>query len=345
MMLPYPGDPFLINYWLLYYEKIWHEEIDRLIVVFNSPIEKSVSDYIVDRIARAPKTTTLVIEEQIEHGEAINRGLDEVETEYVGLIEDDAFVLQPGMIHFAFSGVEQKEVDVVGSRRASCSQEIIDRADELWDIKDTPYGDNGPNFWPCYFFTKTAILRATTRRFGARAWNKGDLIGPLQHVVEAPVVNGDTFVSTSLELRATIPEDRIRYLPQYHLHPDDERDAQNNTGIFNKNPEWVHVGSLSSGVSGVLRDDQNRPLARRKIDPPGGETVLEKYANTEMEKKEWERRVAFWLTFWEYREPDKIIEFSNAYKEAIDRVIYQYKLNTKSIFRIKKIYKRLGLWT
>ncbi len=342
-ILPFPGDPFLINYWLKFYDNIWGQEIDKLYIYLNSPIEKPVVDYIRDRIGRSKNINFTYNDTQIEHGDAINRTLDLITEEYLMLIEDDAIVFRSGMVDECFSLLESGNYDIIGSRRGSCSQEIIDQADKLWKIPDTGFSDNGPNFWPCYFFTKTDILKATSRRFSARAWTQGETITPLQYVVEAPLVNGDTFVNTSLELRAMIPESRIHYVPQYHLHPDDHENFMYSKTVFDGKAPWLHIGSLSSGVGGVLRDEQNRALTRRLIDDPKGPTILESWANTEMEKKEWERRIAFWLTFWDNREVEKIEEFSDLYKAAIDRIINQYKLGYKNILRMQSVYKSLGV--
>src|SRR3990167_7164309 len=45
-ILPYPGDPSLLNYWLMFFDKFWGDEVDHLYIVFNSPIEKPVREYI-----------------------------------------------------------------------------------------------------------------------------------------------------------------------------------------------------------------------------------------------------------------------------------------------------------
>ncbi len=342
-ILPYPGDPFLLNFWLRFYDTVWGDEVDKLYIYLNSPIEAEVVEYIRDRIRRSNNTVLLYEPQMADHGASINKTLDHIDEEFLMLIEDDAIVFRSGMVDMCFGLLESGKYDIVGSKRGSCALEIIEAAQKKWNIPETPYGDNGPNFWPCYFFSKTETLKATTRHFGARAWNKGEKITPLDYDVEVPVVNGDTFVNTSLELRAMIPEERIYYVPQYHLHPDDWRNFERGLTVFDGKAPWLHIGSLSSGVTGILRDDQNRPLASRLSMEPKGPTVLEPWANTEMEKQEWERRICFWLMFWDNRELDKIVEFADAYKAAIDQVIWQYHLNIKNILKMQSIYKSLGL--
>lgn len=343
VILPFPGDPFLLNLWLKFYDNVWGDEVDKLYIYLNSSVEKRVVRYIKDRARRSKNTMVLYEPQMADHGESINKTLDHVKEEYLMLIEDDAIIFKSGMVDMCFSLLESDKYDIIGSKRGSCALEIIEAADKKWNIKETPYGDNGPNFWPCFFFTKTAILKQTTRHFGARAWKQGENITPLSYVVEVPVVYGDTFVNTSLELRATIPEERIYYVPQYHLHPDDWRNFENSRTVFDDKAPWLHIGSLSSGISGVLRDEFNRPLAYRFTREKEQATVLEPWANTLMEKREWERRICFWLMAWDNREEGKIEEFAQAYKAAIDQVIRQYKLNYKDILKMQCIYKTLGL--
>ena len=343
VILPFPGDPFLLNYWLKLYDNIWGKEVDKLYVYLNSSIEKEVVDYIYDRAKRSKDVVVLYEPKMADHGESINKTLDKVKEEYLALIEDDALIFKQGMVDMCFSLLEGGKYDIVGSRRGSCALEIIEAAEKKWNIPETGYGDNGPNFWPCFFFTKTAILKQTTRHFGARAWKQGENITPLSYVVAVPVVYGDTFVNTSLELRAMIPEERIYYVPQYHLHPDDWRNFENSKTVFDGQAPWLHIGSLSSGVSGVLRDDFNRPLAYRTTREPEEAFKLENWANTEMEKREWERRLCFWLLAWDNREEGKITEFADAYRHAIDLVIWQYKLSIKNILKMQSMYKSLGI--
>lgn len=344
-ILPFPGDPFLINYWLNLYDTVWGSEIDKLYIYLNSTIEKPAVDYIRDRVAKSKNINFTYNDLQIEHGDAIDRALDLVTEDLVMLIEDDAFIFKPGIVDKAFKMIESGEKDIVGSKRGSCSFEILRAAEEKWGIGSAGAGDQGCNFWPCYFFTKTDILKKTSRRFGARSWLKGDTIEPLALVVEAPQVVGDTFVNTSLELRAMIPEDRIAYLPQYHASPDDLDHFNKQIYLFDGKAPWTHIGSLSSGVGGVLRDEHNRALTRRLIDPEKGPTKLEPWANTDGEKREWERRVTWWATFYEKATNinEDIVELYDLYGQAVQRIIEQYKLKIGNIHALQKAYSTIGL--
>lgn len=349
-ILPFAGDPFLLHYWLELFYRVWSDEIDHLYIVCDTPIEKPVLEYIEFLCTADPeKITYLYSPEKGQHGDKILRALLVAKEENIMLIEDDAYIFKPGIVNWCFEQLESGNYDIVGSKRGSCAFEILKKAQEIWGIPYEGAGDQGCNFWPCYFFSSRQLLLDTDRNFNSRAWRKGEVITALNHYeVEADVIAGDTFVNTSLQLQAKVPQSRILYIPQYHAHPDDILHSEQNAPYtpFDGHASWTHIGSLSSGVDGALMDDQNRPLARRLIDPPGGPTILpEAWCHgTEMEKKEWERRVQWWLSFWENRDFDEINEFAELYKKALDQIVAQFKLNMKEIKKRQRIYKeQLGL--
>lgn len=340
-LLPYPCDPFLLHYWLGLFEKYWQGEVDKLYIHANSTAEPAVFDYIREMCARNPKIVLITADHQIEHGAVINELLDIVEEEYIMLIEDDGFIFRHGIVDKCFSMLESGQVDIVGSKRGSCGMEILKRAKELWDLEYEGEGDQGCNFWPNFFFTRKQILLDTDRNFGARMWKAGEHIEALNYTVETDQA-GDTFVNTSLQLRAK--GYKIATVPQYHAHPLDIEHYTNGKYLFDGNAPWTHIGSLSSGVGGVLRDDQDRALIRRTVEAPKGETILPiEWCKTDMEKGEWERRVQWWLTFYQKREIGKIEEFAELYIAAVERIITQYGLKRKNIYKRQRIFATLGL--
>jgi len=207
-------------------------------------------------------------------------------------------------------------------------------------------GDQGCNFWPNFFFIPKRLLLDTDRWFGAKAWQAGVEIVPLSRpndpYIAKELVASDTFVNTSMQLLAVIPQDKILYVPQYHGSPDDLDHSQRNYNLFDGIAGWCHIGSLSSGVGGLIQDGHGRPLSRRLIDADKGENYpIPNYCNTEQEKNEFERRVQFWKTFYEYAEPNKIEEFRLLYANAVQTIINQYELSTTRIDRRQRAYKQL----
>lgn len=348
-ILPYPGDPFLLKYWLENFYDKWADEIDKLYIVCNTPVEKKVVEYIDFLCNSDPdKIDYTFIDHHIQHGDAINMALERVKETYVMLIEDDCYVIKSGVINQCFMLLESGYYDIVGSRRGSCHPQILEAARVKYNISYEGEGDQGPNFWPSFFFIKRQTLTATSRDFNARAWVQGEIIAPLSYsVVEVPVVSSDTFVFTSLELREMIPEARIYYVPQYHAHPEDMKHAEVNKNIFDGHAPWVHIGSLSSGCSGAIMDDQGRAVAKRTREKPQGPTILPQLwcdITSEFSQMEWERRVQWWLTFWERRDLQEIPEFAEVYKKGLDQIIDQFRLRIKRIKQRQNVYReRLGL--
>lgn len=344
-ILPYPGDPFLLHYWLMHFDKYWRDEVNTLYVYHNSTVEPKVFKYIREMCQSRENIVFLSHPNQIEHGEAINKTLDYVQEKYLMLVEDDAFIFKPGIVNECFDHLESGRYDIVGSRRGSCGLKILKAAQRKWGLDYTGVGDRGPNFWPCYFFSEADLLRKTDRNFCARAWKSGERIEPLGMTVDndEPIVTSDTFVNTSLQLRDMVPGHRILHIPQYHGHPDDKDHWQERKFLWDGKAPWCHIGSLSSGIAGILRDGENRPLARRKLDPPAGDTILPHGPTSDFEKREYERRVQWWLSAWETRDPQKIEEFAELYRVAINVVIEQFGLSKKRIKQRQHMYRELGI--
>ena len=347
-ILPFAGDPFLLHYWLNNFKTKWYDEIDKLYIICDTIIESPVLDYIEKLCSNDPKIVYVYNKEKGQHGDKILRGLLAATEKYVMLIEDDCYIIQPGKIDECFKLLESGNYDIVGSKRGSCHAEILDAAQRVYGIPYEGVGDQGCNFWPNLFFIERQLLLNTDRDYNSRAWVQGEIIAPLNnYAVIAPVIASDTFVSTSLQLRAMVPESRIFYCKQYHAHPDDYDHYTKQIYLFDGQAPWTHIGSLSSGVDGAIMDDQGRSLARRLLMPPQGPTVLPAAwcdITSDFSKMEWERRVQWWLTFWETRDPDEIPEFAELYKKGLDQMISQFQLKIKRIRQRQAIYKeRLGL--
>ncbi len=348
-LLPHPADPFMFNYWLKFFNKVWRDEVDCLYIYINSPIEPKIIGYMLDLVRSDPKINVTYFPQQIEHGEAINRMLDLVQEDNVMLIEDDGFIFRSGWVDRFFNYLENDIYDLIGSPRGSCSQEIWDASKAKYSLDYSGMGDVGPNFWPCYLFTRKRLLTDTDRNFGAKHWPAGTRIEELDYTVKEDGCYGDTFVNTSVQLRNRLSKNRIFTIPQYHGSPDDLEHFSKNYNLWDRVAYWTHVGSLSSGTHGILIDDQGRSLARRTIDPPKDTARIPATCNTLQEHNEWERRVQWWLTFLEYfkeqqpKVPQAVYDFAVEYEKAISRIITQLQLNKDHIVKRQQIYKQIGL--
>lgn len=351
VLLAYPGDPFLLNYWLHFFDNVWGSEVDALYIGMNTPIEEKVVEFIYNRIEKSRQKTgkKIVVEYQdhmADHGPTINKLLDLCTEDLVMLIEDDGFIFKAGKVKECFEAIESGQFDIVGSKRGSCHMEILEAAQRKWGLDYQGEGDQGPNFWPNFLFLKKELLLATDRNLAAKAWHKGEFIPELDLTVQNDVIYGDTLVNTSIQLRGLVPIERIKIVPQYHGSPEDLIHAERGQYLFDGKAPWTHIGSLSSGVGGVLRDQHNRHLDKRTTAEPEAETHLPpEWCSTDAERREWERRVQWWKTFYEFAyvdtDTDVIVDFRAAYQKAVQQVIDQFELSISNINRRQKVYKLL----
>src|SRR5690349_17357457 len=146
-LLPTPGDPFLLEYWLKCYNEFWADEVDALYVYVNSEIPDSVVEHDGELLHRAGAKVVLWASEMIDHGKALEDLLARVDEDYVMLIEDDGFIFRQGQVDRCFKFIEEGGYEVVASKRGSCSPSIIEMAEQKWE-KDfhSAEGDEGCNF-------------------------------------------------------------------------------------------------------------------------------------------------------------------------------------------------------
>lgn len=325
VLLPTPGDPFLLYYWLNNYEKIWRGEVDKIYICVNGQTDPEVLKFFKELIGGVTNAEYIEFGTMIDHGNALNKLLDICKEEYVMLAEDDAFVIKPGQVDKCFKLLESGEKQIVGSRRGSCSAEITEKAKGKWGLDYSGFGDTGCNFWPAFLFTSKSLLTATDREFGAKRWEQGEYIKGLDMIADEECV-GDTLVNTSLQLRAIVPESLIGYEPQYHGATNDEPDYKNRTNIWSPECCWLHVGSLSSGVYGLLDLDRELNL---------------EHFRTDNEKLELERRVVFWSIFAVYFKENALQKQLKDYKVALARLMVDYDLDRYSVARRMAMYQEV----
>ncbi len=332
-----------LRFWLRHFEQVWSSEVDELIVSINSSAEPAVAEYMKAIVRETPKAKLIYTDHQTDHGIAIDQALNAA-GDLVMLIEDDAFVLERGKVAGCFAVLERGEQDIVGSPRGSCAQEIWDAVRDSFGLMFAPDGDVGPNFWPNFFFSRTQLLLDTDRNFCGAGWAPGEMVPGINHRAREQCY-GDTFVNTSLQLRAKNP--RIAVVAQHHGHPQDMEQRAEGLGLWKPGVPWFHMGSLSSGVTGVLMTDDGRPLTVKSKEPQPEGWRIPLYATTEMERIEWERRVAWWSMALESADEDPgdpIPGFREEYRGALARLVEQYGLAQGRIIRSMVGYKELLTW-
>ena len=273
-LLPTPGNPFQLAYWLRNYNLVWRGEVDYLVVLTTRPLDEEVRSHLRGGVHLLGGS--LLEHRTGEHGEALEVLVRICDADVVVLCEDDAFVRRSGAVAERVAEVARGDADVVSSPRGGMSPDLFAAGVERWDCGPADDGSTGPGMWPAFVFARREALLATDLRLGPRAWDPGEVVAGLDLRVEGERLVTDTFGGAAFQLRERF---RVRNAPQYHGCPGWSRwlDA----GV---DPPWFHVGSLSS--CGDL-------LA------PEGELVLAQDATltAEAEIDEWALRVSWWRRF------------------------------------------------
>ena len=288
----------------MFFDKFWGAEVDRLYIGFNSPIEETVLNYIKELCSSRPKIILDIQIQQMDHGPTIDRLLDLCNEDYIMLIEDDGFIFKRGIVDLAFSKLESGEFDIVAGKRGSCSFEILKKAQEVYGLDYEGEGDQGPNFWPNFFFCKRQDLLNTDRDFASYSFQKDTFYPELGGVITKDGEYGDTFVWACIQLRYMGV--RFGQVPQKHASPYEFDDKLNSKGNWVSPIEWIHGGSLSTGWGGYL--------SGAKPD----------FTN-DYGKQEIETRVAFWIICMENTAGFE--NFKQDYHDGIENLIHDSRLD------------------
>lgn len=275
-LLPTPGDPFMLAYWLRNYET-WRRQVDELVVFVNGMTDPAVIEY--DRcIVEAVGGKFIHSERTAGHDGAMLRLLEATEAEHVVLCEDDAYVRKPEAVDAAFLRIESGHTDIVGSPRHE-------------DYESSPLMEWGPytpgdlaelrhGLWPAFLFVRRADMLATDRIFGDRGWPRGGNIAGWGYVspeacafvgIAAEFVHLDTLFGTTFQLRAA----GLRTELVHHVRLFDAAAAE---AWLADDPPWFHITGLSTLAPGLWAVDKVDSLP--DMDGHGGL---------------WTRRVAWWL--------------------------------------------------
>ncbi len=273
-LLPTPGDPFMLAYWLRNFET-WRAQVDELVVFVNGQRDPALVQY-AQSIVEAAGGRFLASERSAGHDGALLYLLQNTNAEHVVLCEDDAYVRHPDAVGEAFGRIESGQTDLVGSPRH-----------EDYDgqyVRFTPYipGDLAElrhGLWPAFLFARRADLLATDQRFGDRAWWLGETIEGWGEVtpeacafvgIGPEMVHLDTLFGTTFQLRAAgLRTELVHHVRLY--------DAQATEEWLAEDPPWFHVTGLST-LPAVL--DGADPVTLPDMDEHGGL---------------WTRRVAWWF--------------------------------------------------
>lgn len=292
-LLPAGPDPFLIAYWLRNYQT-WAQYVDELRIVVCGQEDGAIRQYLNEIMAQVPRATVRFTP-RTDHGQVIRELIEETAADTVMLCEDDAFIRHPDKLDEIFHRIEIGKADIVGSPRATGSQEILEWAKTRWgDWQVEPTGEAGPLLWPCFLFARRDALLQTDRCFGAWGRPAGELI--LGQAFETDQAM-DTFGWTTLQLREA--GRRIEVEPNYR--------AQRYALSHWTNAPWFHVGGLSVGYGLYFLDPQPEQLQAVRDDP-----------------YDWGKRISWWRRVaekWDRALPEQLADYicaTETYAAQID---------------------------
>lgn len=332
--LPAPGDCYVLLHAISYFNKFWSDEIDRLYVHINSPIDRNVVYATIEELKKYPKISVMYSDSTINHGLALEALFAASQEKYIMLIEDDCFVFKKGVIDHYFKLLENNTFDFIGTPRGSCSQNWANISKEKFNLDYSGMKDIGVNFWPNMAFFKRELILKTDRYFGAKTFNKGEVF--LGQTL-SDLACADTMGHLSVQIRELGA--RILEIPSFHSNPQDlEFYKPRRLGLFSGKASYLHTGSLSSGLNGYLVDENDIPLGKRH-DPNAIPEV--RNARADVHIGEIENRICWWKESYETVSATGfyIKGFSEAYKYAINKLMERTQVSDQDINKWLKLYK------
>jgi glycosyltransferase involved in cell wall biosynthesis len=299
-LLPTPGDPFMLAYWLRNFET-WSEHVDELVVLVNGPIDDSRPE-VLEAVARAGGRS-LSVPYRLGHDGALRWLLENTKADHVVLCEDDAYVRHPKAVDEAFRKVITGHTDIVGSPR---HEDDASSPLQVWpDRLTTDHEEVRRGLWPAFLFARRTDLLATDRIFGDRRWNLGETIEGLgipvtrelcEFVGIAPdYIHLDTLFGTTFQLRS----EGLRVELVHHVRLFDAAAAEQ---WIAEDPPWFHVTGLST------------------LDQFLG-------ADTLPDSGLWERRVAWWVRTLAHKD----MEMASVRTRDIIAAIIRHRLDSAAI--------------
>jgi len=321
------ADPFMVVAFLNQYERVWCDEVSRLFVLQNSIMTDEIRDFTKWRIERSPNTVFETRGNALQHGNALFEMFQASTEEYIVLLEDDAFVMDSGLLDKYFGYVERGEYDFIGQPRG-CTNEILMM--KMWEVLKVPDAyRHFATFWPCMALGKRSDYLKTSLNFGVFGLPIGAYIKELDWTTPEEL-RGDTFVWMSLQLRALGLN--ILSIPIFQREGDVGTD-------------WVHFGSLGSLTHSFITDDNDIPLPFVGMptaipNPLSKMNFPDEYAIHRTERKMGVITL-FMEKYWD--ELEFIPEYRETYKKAIDKLI-AYWLKPGEVELWARRYKRMLKW-
>lgn len=204
-----------------------------------------------------PDSQIRVYPNNIGHGLALKKMVEDSEADTIMLMEEDSYVLDKEFVEKCFSMIEDEDYQIVGSPRMSCSLKLARIMERRYNLDYTGEGNKGPGFFPCFFFADVETLKETDMYFAPMGWERGERV-PILDIYAPEDLSFDTMGWVALQLHEAGV--KIHTIPQYHRPPLDMSHWHKKEDIWSiSNLPWIHMGSLSGDIPSVIPDD---PVSR-----------------------------------------------------------------------------------
>ena len=236
-LLPTPGDPFVVSYWLRNYERVWRGEVDELHVLVNGQTDRDASAFVLVAIEALPEARARWTIHRLGHGEALRGLVDDCGADIVVLMEDDAYVRKPGAVRRALERVADNPDSVVGSPRGGMSPEVGEAALARFGPVIGPDGSEGHGLWPAFLFARRLDLAIASAVAGleSRSWAPGEPVPGIDVAFDREVTT-DTLTAAAFVLRSRC---RVFLAPQH-------KELWQKDLSLSSDPPWFHAGGLSN---------------------------------------------------------------------------------------------------
>lgn len=296
----FDGDPFMINFWLMNYQKKWCGEVDKiyLLMGYNPGIATDeIRKYNKKLLNKFPEIEVFSFERIVIPEEANKILLERVKEDSVVLSESDAYVMEGGFVNASFNLIETGEADMVASE---------------YRLIEPSLEDGFIGFSRTFCFAKTAHLLNTDLDFYPRTTEGRNL---------------DCFGWMTLQLYKLKP--RIIY---YKSYPPVEGN------IFKTQPIF-HVRQMSSSVIGMGGGSQDYLGFKNKNEKYIEEIKKVVSANNAAEWI-YVKAIAFKQLMVDFLEDKKGIEgFAKEYQELLNYIIEVLGLPKEKIEKIRSYYR------
>lgn len=267
-LLPTPGNPETLRYWLANFE-LWSGWVQELLVLVNGSTDPALAEMV-----EAAGGKCVMVPERLGHDGALLALLHGTQADHVVLCEDDAYVRCPKAVDASFAQIESGDTDIVGSPRHEdyASSPLM----EWGEYTPGDFAELRHGLWPAFLFARREDLLATDQQFGDRRWDVGEYVDGWGAVtwdachfvgIAPDYIHLDTLFGTTFQLRDMGLQTQL----VHHVRLFDAAAAEQ---WIAEDPPWFHVTGIST------LDQLDWPLDRLPDYGPGGGL--------------WTRRLSWW---------------------------------------------------